>query len=85
VSEFHAESPQAIASEGLAKGPYVVTRAGFVLVTLRMKGVEPTNEPPRPHIILHSVTTCFNATLCNMMYRTRDVNTGFFGKPVFGC
>src|SRR6218665_441424 len=23
VSEFHAEAPQAIASEGLAKGPYV--------------------------------------------------------------
>ena len=28
VSEFHAEAPQATASEGLAQGPYV-SRAGF--------------------------------------------------------
>ena len=37
VSEFHAEAPQAIASEGLAQGPYVATRAE----------VEPTVESHR--------------------------------------
>jgi len=48
VSEFHAESPQATASEGLAQGPHVAARAGFLPATLRTKGVESTNEPPRP-------------------------------------
>jgi len=48
VSEFHAEAPQAIASEGLAQGPYVAARAGFKLTTLRTKGDESTNEPPHP-------------------------------------
>src|SRR6218665_2728383 len=44
VSEFHAEAPQATAS----KGPYVATRAGFEPETAGTKGVESTNEPPRP-------------------------------------
>ena len=48
VSEFHAEAPQAIASEGLAQGPCVVARVGFEPTTLRTKGIESTNEPPRP-------------------------------------
>jgi len=47
VLEFHAEAPQATVSEGLAQGPYVAARAGFKPVTLRMKGVESTNAPPR--------------------------------------
>jgi len=29
VLEFHAEAPQATASQGLAQGPYEVARAGF--------------------------------------------------------
>jgi len=33
VSEFHAEVPQAIASERLALGPYVAARAGHVQLT----------------------------------------------------
>ena len=49
---FHAEAPQATASEGLAQGPYVAARAGVEPTTLRMKGVESTNEPPRPTIRL---------------------------------
>ena len=48
MSEFHAEAPQATASEGLAKGPYVAVRVGFETTTLRTKGVESTNEPPCP-------------------------------------
>ena len=48
VSEFHAEAPQAIVSEGLAQGPYVAARAGFKLTTFRTTGDEFTNEPPRP-------------------------------------
>ena len=48
VSEFHAEAPWATASEGLAQGTYVAARAGFQPATLRTKGDESTNEPPRP-------------------------------------
>jgi len=35
VSEFHAEAPQATASEVLAQFPYVAARAGFEPATLR--------------------------------------------------
>ena len=45
VSEFHAEEPQATASEGLAQGPYVEARTGFEPATLWTKGDESTNEP----------------------------------------
>src|SRR6218665_7775 len=50
LSEFHAEAPQATASEELA----VAAREGFEPATLRTKGAESTNEPPRPthHLIL---------------------------------
>ena len=48
MSEFHAEAPQATASEGLEQDPYVVDRVGFEPATLRTKGVESTNEPLRP-------------------------------------
>ena len=48
VSEFQAEVPQTTASEGLAHGPYLAARTGFEPATLRTKGVESTNEPPRP-------------------------------------
>src|SRR6218665_3000378 len=48
VSELHAQAPQATASEGLAKGPNVATRAGFEPTTLWTKGVESTNEQPCP-------------------------------------
>ena len=37
--------------EELAQGPYVAATEGFEPVTLRTKGDESTNEPPRP-------TTC---------------------------
>ena len=46
--EFHAEAPQATASEGLAQGPYVAARARFETATLWTKGVESTNAPPHP-------------------------------------
>ena len=48
MSEFHAEAPQATASEGLSQGPYVAARAGFEPMTLWTKGDKCTNEPPRP-------------------------------------
>ena|SRR6218665_2499615 len=31
VPEFHAEAPQATVSEGLAQGPYVAARAGYIV------------------------------------------------------
>jgi len=48
VSEFHAEAPQATASEALAQGHYVAARTGFKLTNLRTKGDDSSNEPPRP-------------------------------------
>ena len=58
LSEFHAEVPQAIASEGLAQGPCVAARVGFEPATLRMKGDESTNEPPRPIRFSYFVFMC---------------------------
>ena len=52
VSEFHAEAPQATASEGLAQGPYVADRAGFEPATLQTKGDKSANEPPRPTAVM---------------------------------
>jgi len=52
VSKFHAEAPQATASEGLAHGPYVAARAGFEPATLHTKGVESTNGSPRPTLFV---------------------------------
>src|SRR6218665_412724 len=48
VSEFRDETSQATASEGHTQGPYVAARAGFEPATVRTKGVESTNETPRP-------------------------------------
>ena len=47
---LHAEALQATVSEGPAQGPYmyVAARAGFDPTTLRSKGIDSTNEPPRP-------------------------------------
>ena len=50
-SEFHADAPQAIAIEGLTQGPYLAARVGFEHTTLRTKGDESTNEPPRPTFV----------------------------------
>src|SRR6218665_3879099 len=50
VSEFHAEVPQATASERLAQGPYGAAKVGFEPTTLLTKGIKSTNEPPRPTI-----------------------------------
>ena len=47
----HAEAPQAIASEGLAQGPYAAARVGFESATLRSQGTERTTAPPRPTCI----------------------------------
>src|SRR6218665_246662 len=54
VSEFEAEVPQATASEGLAQGPYVAAKTGLKPTTFQTKGVESTNEPPCPTIIIIS-------------------------------
>ena len=42
-------------SEGLAQGPYVAARVGFEPMTLRTKGDESTNEPPRPTVYHHHI------------------------------
>ena len=51
VSEFHAEVPQAIASEGLAQGPYMAARVGFEPLTHRTICDESTNEPLHPTML----------------------------------
>jgi|SRR6218665_367020 len=43
---FHAEVPEAIASEGLALGPYVAARARVEPMTLRTIGISSTNDDP---------------------------------------
>ena len=60
ASEFHAEAPQATASEALAQGPYVATRAGFEPMTLQTKGSKSTNEPhvPQSYFPCRQNTTC---------------------------
>ena len=40
---FHAEAHQAIESEGLAQGPYVVPWAGFEPTTLQLQANDRTN------------------------------------------
>src|SRR6218665_63485 len=58
VSEFHAEAPQATASEELAQGLHVADRARFESMTLQTKGDEFTNEPPHPtpcYVAPHSI------------------------------
>ena len=57
MSEFHAEAPQATASDGLAQGPYVSA------MTLRTTGVESTNEPPRLHKVIIEKRLCFDQLL----------------------
>ena len=47
LPKFHAEVPQATASEGLAQGPYVAAREGFKPATLRTRGIKSANAPPR--------------------------------------
>ena len=48
VWSLHAETLQATASDGLARGPYVAARAGFEPTTLRSKGSDSTNASPHP-------------------------------------
>jgi len=49
VSEFHAEAPQATASEGLGQGPYVAAIAGFQpMILWWIKGDESTIKPACP-------------------------------------
>ena len=50
VSEFHAEAPQATASQGLAQGPFVAARAGVELMTFWTKGVDSTNASHTPQM-----------------------------------
>ena len=56
VSEFHAEAPQATASEGLAQCPYVAAIAGVEPTTIRTIGAHSTNKPPRATIYFTTTT-----------------------------
>ena len=72
VSDFAPEAPQATASEGLAKGPYVAVRAGFEPATLRTKFAESTNEPPDPTMmmIMMMMMMTTTTTKCMGTYRS---------------
>ena len=59
VPEFHAEAPQAIASERLAQCPYMAARAGVEPTTLRLRVIAPNwdcqmgpTHCPKTHDIL---------------------------------
>src|SRR6218665_86965 len=45
---LHAEALRVTASEGPAQALHVAARAGFEPATLRSKGIDSTNEQPRP-------------------------------------
>src|SRR6218665_716453 len=47
---LNSEALQATVSKRLAQGPYVAARAGFEPTTVRSKGIDSTNAPPRPTI-----------------------------------
>ena len=51
---LYAKALQATASEGLAQSPYVSARAGFEPATLRSKGIDSTDAPPRPTMFFAS-------------------------------
>ena len=65
MSEFHAEAPQATASEGLAQGPYVAARARVEPMTLWVKGVDSTNAPPMSHWHIH----VSHVKLCRVVFQ----------------
>ena len=58
VSEFHANAPQATASDGLAQGPYIVARAGFEPATFRRKAsnLPMSHHVPQPFDCLDQIT-----------------------------
>ena len=86
---LHAEALQATASEGLAQGPYVAAREGFKPRTLRSKGVDSTNAPPRPNA--HISLTFYQAPptvlgghcllFLRSHYRIVIVNSRFLQRP----
>src|SRR6218665_1962636 len=51
---LHAKALQATVSERLAQGRYAVARAGFKPTTLRSKGFDSTNAPPRQYNRTHT-------------------------------
>jgi len=57
--EFHAETPQATASEGLAQGPYVAARAGVEPTTLQTIGIDSTMSHHAPQIFIISAYFIF--------------------------
>ena len=79
MSDFHAEVPQATASEGLAYGPYEVATAGFEPATLRTKGVESTNEQTCP---THSQAMTSQKIALTLK---RSVHTKMYGKTCAAC
>src|SRR6218665_612108 len=60
---FHAEAPQANASEGLTQGPFVAARAEFEPTTLRTKGDESTNEATNLPMRHHAMYNIYNIQL----------------------
>src|SRR6218665_531693 len=66
VSEFHAEAPQATASEGLAQDPYVAARAGFEPTTIWSTDIDSTNEPPLSILLRHMESYCCTTHCTNV-------------------
>ena len=58
---LHAIALQATVTEGLAQGPYMVTRAGFEPTTLQQKGIDSTNVPTRLTKVIVKTNTHTNS------------------------
>src|SRR6218665_2014176 len=69
VYKFHAEAPQATASEGLTQGSY----EEFEPMTLMTKGIESTNEPPRPYASIHNNANTYILQLLNIQLYTLTI------------
>jgi len=65
--EFHAEAPQATASEGLAQGPYVAARAGVEPTTLWSKGLTLLMRHNVPQSAMLSVCLPSNPSTCRSL------------------
>ena len=68
---LHAEALHANMSERLAQDPYVVAKERFEPTTLRSKGIESTNAPPR---LVYSYQSCGMVCLMIVNFKPLDLH-----------
>ena len=71
---LHAEALRVTASEGPAQALHVAARAGFEPATLRSKGIDSTNEQPRPTRIHGWTNRRMNGWISGWMHEWMDID-----------